>query len=249
MEYIACNQLDNSIIRQLEEHSLLNGYEPFFARSIDGVFHHFHLLVLDGQLIAFIGILPISEVCVEITGYTHLPYRHQGHFSHLLKNVLTELSATSITEILADRMLKFSFLHCTPAHSEYLMKLSRKKFAPSLNMNNVEILEYCNLFESFKEYIYVLESDSIAIGLLKITLDAETTSACLHHVQIRKSMRKKGHGKRLLIGALRMFFEENDCDILLHVTGTNTPAVTLYQNTGFQIIQSLDYFRLHLAEQ
>lgn len=249
MEYIACNRLDNSIITQLEEDSIHNDYEPFFATSINGTFMHFHLLMSDNRVVSFIGIMPISETSVEITGYTRKAYRHQGHFSFLLKHVLTELSHSAVTEILTDCMLDFPFAKCVPAHSEYLMLLKKDHFVPTANTADTEILEYCDSYESCKEYTYVLQKDSQPIGLLKITLEETSATSCLHHVQIRKSKRQSGYGKRLLAGALHMFFEENDCDILLHVTGTNIPAVTLYQKTGFRIIQSLDYYHLHLAEQ
>lgn len=263
MDYIACNTLDNSIIRQLEELRTLTGYEPFFAASAAGSFRHFHILLSDGKIISFLGLLPLSETSVEITGFTHPAHQGKGCFTQLLQNALRELSLTQVKEILADRRLDFPFVQSLPAYSEYLMSLSPEQFTPhsgvrseasgsnddNIFLKDIEIIEYCSHDNTAAEYVYVLSVNSSPAGLLKISHENASPSACLHHVQIRKSMRGHGYGKSLLEGALKIFFEENTCDVLLHVTGRNIPAVKLYENAGFQIIQSLDYFYLHPAEQ
>lgn len=260
MDYIACNALDHSMIRQLETLNILTDYEPFYAASVTGTFRHFFLCLSHGRILSFLSLLPLSDTSVEITGYTHPGHRHKGYFSQLLQNALWELSLSPIRDILSDRPLNFPFVLSTPAYSEYLMSLSPEDYfspvdsctkasAGTSSSCTTEITEYCIPNQDCTEYIYVLHVSSIPAGLLKISHDANSPCACLHHVQIRKSMRSHGYGKRLLNGALKMFFEENTCNILLHVTSNNTPAVKLYTNTGFQIIQSLDYFHLHPAEQ
>lgn len=248
MKYFACNTLSEKNINQILNLTGTTDYIPFFVSKIPDSYNHFHFFMSQKQIVSFLGIMPISDTAVEITAFTQYEYRHQGLFSNLLKNALTELNQSYITDIYSDQKLNFPFISNKYSHSEYLMQLKdTDKLSTDNPYDNTEIIEYSFPEENSTEYCYVIMENSTALGLLKIT--REENSASLHHVLIRKSFRGKGYGKRLLVGALKMFSEENQCNILLHVTSTNIPAVNLYRQTGFMIIQSLDYYRLHPEEQ
>lgn len=136
---------------------------------------------------------------------------------------------------------------------EYLMKFNKEhiptfcdnssflQFLSNDSTHAIEVLEYITEIEdaSSTEFTYLLLVDSVPVGLLKITCSDGAASAAMHHVQIRRPFRGRGHGKRLLIGALLSFFDHHTCDLLLHVSGRNQIACHLYQEIGFTIIESL----------
>lgn len=237
MNYIKTNTLDTNIINQIIDFANKNDYEPFWADELCGEFNHFHYITENGQLLSFIGIMPTSENSIEITGFTAPSFRHQGHFSRLLKEALAEISATNLS-IYCEEKLTYTFTNVRHAYDNYMMILDSKN--RETYESGDEILEYCYEYETFTELIYVLVENSIPLGLLKIHLMGD--SACIHHVAIRKPFRGLGYGKRLLNGALKIFFKENDYDIVLHVTSNNTAAVNLYKSAGFILLESLEYY-------
>lgn len=240
MKYISTNTLDENVLSQLIDLCDSYDYEPYFAAHIESEHPHFYYVMDENRLISFLSLMPSEKNSVELSAFTYPKYRHQGYFSTLLKTALE-----NYPQILSDSKINLNFVHNTISHSEYLMSISPSEFHKP---EGVEIIEYVYEYEDECEYIYVLMTDNLAAGLLKITRGSDHT-ACLHHVFIRKPYRRKGYGKGLLKGALELFFMENNCNIILHVTGTNTAACKLYNSLGFEIIQSLDFYLLEQAEE
>lgn len=247
MNYIKTNWLNNNILTQLNKLDS-EGYVPFYTDRLTTNYHSFHFLTENDVLVSFIGIMPVNDSDVELTAYTFPSFRHQGHFTFLLENVMKELAQTSDCRILSEQKLVFPFIENIPSHAEYLMQLSYENYriTPQPAAAGTELLEYSYRNENETESIYVLTEKGTALGLLKLTCETGSGTACLHHVQIRKSCRHKGYGTLLVSHALHSFLQEKNCDTVLHVTSTNTAAVRLYQKLGFRIIQSLDYYRLEL---
>ncbi len=83
--------------------------------------------------------------------------------------------------------------------------------------------------------------DEINVGSLKLT--AFDMTVCIHDMEIRENLRRKGYGFQLLTSALTDIFEKYD-RVILHVTKENLPAFRLYLKTGFQVLEKLDYYEL-----
>lgn len=239
MKYISTNTLDENILKQLSDLYDSYDYEPFFAAHIESELPHFYYILDETKLISFLSLIPSEKNPVELCSFTYPEHRHNGYFSTLLKMALE-----NFPQILSDSQINLNFVHNTISHSEYLMRISPCEFHKP---EGIEIIEYVYDYEDECEYIYILMINNLAAGLLKLTCNSDDT-ACLHHVFIRKSYRRKGYGKGLLKGALELFFMENNCNIILHVTGKNTAACRLYSSLGFEIIQSLDFYLLEQAE-
>lgn len=248
MNYTKTNHLNTHILSCLNR--LEDGdYVPFYTERMLTAYHSFHFLTENGVLVSFIGIMPVNETDVELTAYTFPPFRHQGHFTFLLENVMKELEQTCCCLIFSEEKLLFPFIKNIPSHTEYFMGLSYEECRscpePAAAAGS-KLLEYTRQNDGETEYIYVLTQHGIALGLLKITCETDSKTACLHHVQIRRPYRQKGYGTLLVSHGLHCFWQQKNCDTVLHVTSTNTAAVHLYQKLGFRIIQSLDYYRLEL---
>lgn len=262
MDYIKTNHPDKTVLAQLDRLTEPD-YIPYYEENSYSDYPAFHFLIMENRLVSFIGIMPVHENTVELTAYTFPAFRRQGHFTFLLKHVMEELSHFPSLHILSGQELFFPFIKNIFSHREYLMKLTPEDFVWENSDDGLTILEYTFEDDRETEYIYVLQqtSEKNALGILKITRETGSDTACLHHAQIRKPFRNRGYGSALLSRALRHFLsgktenlrrgslsDKKNCAIVLHVTSTNTAAFHLYQKLGFQIIQSLDYYRTELSD-
>ncbi len=246
MNYTRTNRLDNFILTQLDTLPETE-YMPFYAEYLDAAYCAFHFLTDNDCFISFVGIMPVSTDTVELTAYTAPAFRRQGHFTFLLKKVMQELDRFPSLRILSEQKLLFPFIKNTFSHQEYLMKLNHDATLCPVQDKTAAVLEYIFETPEETEYIYVLKMQSIPLGIMKITRETGSKNACLHHIKIRRPFRNSGYGFLLLSQALTLFrkkITQKNCGIVLHVTSTNTAALRLYQKLGFQIIQSLDYYRL-----
>lgn len=248
MEYHAVNSLNSIQLNQLDESfaDTVSGYVPFYAPSVNTPYAAFHFFEDAGRIISFVGLMPADTYSAEITAFTLPDFRHKGLFKMLLKNALESLSTQAVS-LFSDSRLDFPYINNTYSHSEYMMRLKYSTFCQKhsdCSMSHYSVEEYIYDVSDSEEYNYVLCDGTTPLGLLKLTVSPD--SSCLHHVMIRRPYRCLGHGKRLLNGALQMFYENHSCDILLHVSSTNEAAVKLYKDNYFEIIQSLDCYRIRL---
>lgn len=233
-------------------------YFPFYFDAQDGItddtfpYPLYYIARKNSQIISFVGILPLSENSVEITGFTAIEYRNLGLFRTLLKSALDSLHNIGITTIYSATPLTYDFVTCKSSHSELRMQLcytDYQKVATNLMSatDSCEIAEYSyELTDGGMDYRYVIFDQGNALGMFALTQENSSHYATIHHVAIRKKYRGHGYGKRLLYRALQQFFLEYGTDYLLelHVTSTNSPAVSIYQSLGFTITDSLDYYLL-----
>lgn len=250
MNYTRTNHLTKTILTQLDALPETE-YIPFYEENLYCDYSAFHFLTENNRLVSFMGIMPVSENTVELTAYTFPGFRHQGHFTFLLKNVMNDLVRVPSLRILSAQKLLFPFIKNNVSHQEYLMMLNHENYTVKSCENKFTVLEYICESEEETEYIYILKQNTennTALGILKITCETGSETACLHHVKIRRQFRNRGYGFLLISRALELFRNNKNCDIVLHVTSTNTAAFHLYQKLGFQIIQSLEYYHLELPE-
>lgn len=247
MKYSKTNHLPIAVLSQL---NALNPaeYIPFYTEIQNTPYSSFHFFTDKGSLVSFMGIMPVSENTVELTSYTFPQFRRRGYFTHLLKQAMEELTFIPGIRILSEQKLNFPFIINTFSHQEYLMMLDKDCRIPVLPAGNTALLEYAYGESAETRYDFVLTENDIPVGILKITCEPSADTACLHHVKIRRHLRGRGYGYMLVSRALEVFRQKKNCDIVLHVTSTNTAATHLYQKLGFKIIQSLDYYQPELRD-
>lgn len=89
--------------------------------------------------------------------------------------------------------------------------------------------------------IWSLHLKGLLIGTCRTTTVSDGC-VCLHHVEILPEFRGQGYGFRminLLLPALSRRFIQR---VILHVSGSNEPAVSLYKKTGFRVTETLSYY-------
>ncbi|RBP07914.1 N-acetyltransferase [Rossellomorea aquimaris] len=95
--------------------------------------------------------------------------------------------------------------------------------------------------ESKDHYLFTLLDDKNQedVGTLWINVQEDGKEAFIYDIKIHESKRGKGYGKEAL-KSLDSFAREKDISkISLHVFGHNKVALSLYQNTGFEVTNVL----------
>lgn len=77
-------------------------------------------------------------------------------------------------------------------------------------------------------------------GSCRISLQGE--NAYLYSLEIHPSLRGQGWGTRFLHSIISMLKEQGCGRLSLQVSGTNLPALGLYEKTGFRVTETLSYY-------
>ena len=90
--------------------------------------------------------------------------------------------------------------------------------------------------------IAVIEEEGEIIGFCKIDCDAGSGTGQLDYLVVLEEHRGKGHGRRLMDWAMRVFQESGITRIEVKVVDGN-PAVHLYERYGFRIKSHIMLYR------
>lgn len=132
------------------------------------------------------------------------------------------------------------------AYSDYLMSLHNTQeyteaAALSSLPDTLELLKYDD------EYQLVSNTSDALIS--SISFDIFNTHICIHDVWTAPDMRKCGYARHLLSEFIKDWKNKSNyhkLPLILHVSGTNIPAVNLYRSEGFTIAEEIKYYTLNL---
>lgn len=132
------------------------------------------------------------------------------------------------------------------AYSDYLMSLHNTQeytetAALSSLPDTLELLKYDD------EYQLVSNTSDELIS--SIAFDIFNTHICIHDVWTAPDMRKCGYARHLLSEFIKDWKNKSSyhkLPLILHVSGTNIPAVNLYRSEGFTIAEEIKYYTLNL---
>lgn len=88
---------------------------------------------------------------------------------------------------------------------------------------------------------WTLAKDGAPIGRCLIT-PVSAACACLHHLEIKKSLRHRGYGSDFLSLLLPRIAASGTGKLILQVSGDNPAAIALYKKTGFAITETLSFY-------
>ena len=132
------------------------------------------------------------------------------------------------------------------AYSDYLMSLHNTQeyteaAALSSLPDTLELLKYDD------EYQLVSNTSDELIS--SIAFDIFDTHICIHDVWTAPDMRKCGYARHLLSEFIKDWKNKSNyhkLPLILHVSGTNIPAVNLYRSEGFTVAEEIKYYTLNL---
>lgn len=132
------------------------------------------------------------------------------------------------------------------AYSDYLMSLHNTQeyteaAALSSLPDTLELLKY--------DDEYQLVSNLTDELISSVAFDIFDTHICIHDVWTAPDMRKCGYARHLLSEFIKDWENKSNyhkLPLILHVSGTNIPAVNLYRSEGFTIAEEIKYYTLNL---
>lgn len=132
------------------------------------------------------------------------------------------------------------------AYSDYLMSLHNTQeyteaAALSPLPDTLELLKYDD------EYQLVSNTSDELIS--SVAFDIFDTHICIHDVWTAPDMRKCGYARHLLSEFIKDWKNKSNyhkLPLILHVSGTNIPAVNLYKSEGFTVAEEIKYYTLNL---
>lgn len=132
------------------------------------------------------------------------------------------------------------------AYSDYLMSLhNTQEYTERATLSSLpdtlELLKY--------DDEYQLVSNATDELISSVAFDIFDTHICIHDVWTAPDMRKCGYARHLLSEFIKDWKNKSNyhkLPLILHVSGTNIPAVNLYKSEGFTIAEEIKYYTLNL---
>lgn len=251
------------------DENLINKIEFLFEKccSSDGIGHPFYfadepslredfpaVYVLtdnDNAILSALTVYFISPQECHAYGLTHPDFRNKGFFSQLLQDFINDATGHEINNIIIPVSPKNEhgklFVKKIPNvnfdHTEYILKYDSEY----KNIYTSAMPDICVSPEKYDSQItfccHLPDVSGEQIGMCKINLLCEC--ATIYDFKIRESYRYKGYGSAFLHKILNYLLGHGNKNIILQVSGANTPAYTMYMHHGFKIYSELDLFTLY----
>lgn len=216
-----------------------------------------------------IGNIP-DNITIEITAMVAPEYRRQHIFIKLFQaliNTINTISSISDSHNNCNKnskinnnniryiaSIKDNFIDSSNAgtinikyaYSDYLMSLhNTQEYTERATLSSLpdtlELLKYDD------EYQLVSNTSDELISL--VAFDIFDTHICIHDVWTAPDMRKCGYARHLLSEFIKDWKNKSNyhkLPLILHVSGTNIPAVNLYKSEGFTVAEEIKYYTLNL---
>ena len=237
--------------------SRLCGYEPYFDEyTADDLIQLAAFSSDSHSLVGFISCLKPElnnttgnipdNTTIEITAMVAPEYRRQHIFIRLFQALINTISSISDSHNNCNKNSKINNINIKYAYSDYLMSLHNTQeyteaAALSSLPDTLELLKY--------DYEYQLVSNTSDALISSIAFDIFNTHICIHDVWTAPNKRKCGYARHLLSEFIKDWKNKSNyhkLPLILHVSGTNIPAVNLYRSEGFTIAEEIKYYTLNL---
>ncbi len=212
---------------------------------IDEDYHDFsnrpccYLAKAGDSVVGFLCPYEIDAYNVEFCVFVLPTYRRQKIASQLFFHLVSDYGEHSYSaSLLTDNKLGKDFLErigFTYGCCECSMALFKKNFQKVSPKMKLDVHK-----EEDTIYVTGLVGE-IEIGSFCFTVS--NTTACIHDVEVKEELRRRGYGYEMVASALQDIFEKYDT-VILHVTKENTPAFHLYEKLNFQVLEELHYYEL-----
>lgn len=211
-----------------------------------------------------------DNITIEITAMVAPEYRRQHIFIRLFQaliNTINTISSISDSHNNCNKnskinniniryiaSIKDNFIDSSNAgtinikyaYSDYLMSLhNTQEYTEATALyslpDTLELLKYDD------EYQLVSNTSDELIS--SVAFDIFDTHICIHDVWTAPDMRKYGYARHLLSEFIKDWKNKSNyhkLPLILHVSGTNIPAVNLYKSEGFTVAEEVKYYTLNL---
>lgn len=213
---------------------------------------HIFCVLEDGTLASALVIIPCEDSLSECIAWTLPEYRRHGFFSELLNSALERLEEQDILfSVPGNRPCPDTLAALNALGAEFYSR----EFAMEWTVDSLDILQNesdtDNQCGAYGEFTLCPSKETLSLwelyrkGILCGTARTEHlpgSAACLHHVEIIPELRRQGCGTALLLLLLPQLKRQGVRRVILHVSGVNKAALSLYKKTGFAVTQTLSYY-------
>lgn len=227
----------------------------------DGFRSHYLMTGEDGKLLAALSLAHINSKEAECTAFTHPACRRRGYFSRLFRLAKKECEDKAISFLVSencpDTIAVLKHLGARLQNQEYRMDYLLSDTPHSFSACAFSARAEAAILSAPKNIrgnsaLWTLSlpapmehaAASVIPAGLCLTSPAGPDSICLHHVKIRPSLRRQGLGFLMILMLLSRLRQEHISHVILHVSGDNFPAVSLYKKAGFSITETLAFYQI-----
>ena len=208
-----------------------------------------------------------DNITIEITAMVAPEYRRQHIFIRLFQALINTISSISDSHNNCNKnskinniniryiaSIKDNFIDSSNAgtinikyaYSDYLMSLhNTQEYTEATALyslpDTLELLKY--------DDEYQLVSNATDELISSVAFDIFDTHICIHDVWTAPDMRKYGYARHLLSEFIKDWKNKSNyhkLPLILHVSGTNIPAVNLYKSEGITVAEEIKYYTLNL---
>ncbi len=204
------------------------------------------------RIAAVLAACPAEEEVLECYAFTRPALRRQGYFSALLEAACQEtgpLAEYSLRFVTDGRcpaaLLALKAAGAEPEGSEYMMELT---LSSAICMQDANA--QCRPAE-FPAVPDAASADSTDL-LVPILWNSREAGSCrlsfhrrqvyLYALSIHPELRRQGIASAFLAALKRQLADKSFHTLRLQVSGSNFPALALYQKAGFSVVETLHYF-------
>ena len=211
----------------------------------------------DGRIVSAIAFIPMDDLLYECSAFTDPEFRGQGLFSELLDEGIEELPEDSELMFYTDQKntAAAAVLESIGAEldsKEHMMELLPENFSiaaclitarrPDQTESAAASLESDPEIDIHAETLNIDGTETLRFQSAHAVINFSVFPShyYLYGFEVEKSCRGMGYGTKFLHAVLARLLRGNAArPVLLQVSGSNAPALTLYKKTGFQITETL----------
>lgn len=198
----------------------------------------FALYEYSDTLCAAAAFIQEEDLCYECYAYTKPEFRRRGFFTELLDAAIEELPEDA--EFLF--YINGNDPECTATLEALEAELIMSEYMMELDLNHVE--DYLSKpsvhdFTVSHSYVDGTETWHYQNPHGTVCISVFSSYYYLYGLEITEAMRGKGFGKAFFAQVLYDLAAHKALPLRLQVSGENTPALSLYKKTGFQITETL----------
>ncbi len=204
---------------------------------------HIFCVLENGTLAAALVVIPCGDSLSECIAWTLPEYRRHGFFSRLLDFALEQLEEQDIlfpvpgSRPCPDTLAALNALGAEFYSHEFAMEWT----GSHVNHEWGAYGEFTLCPSKETPSLWELYRKGALCGTAR-TEHLPDSAVCLHHVEIIPELRRQGCGTAFLLLLLPQLKRQGVRRVILHVSGVNQAALSLYRKTGFAVTQTLSYY-------
>ena len=198
-----------------------------------------------GKIVGFLSADFYDNEVVDICGYVLPKYRKLKLMSSLLDSFLNDYNDFYISAMINSKnstgCAVLSHLGFEKTATEYMMRLSFSNscYKPLPEYVKMSVESFTNTSKCIK-FTMIVYNRPVGNCLVEVFNDK---TVCIHDVLVAEERRGLGYGHKMLESVIS-YLSKDFAYAILHVSGGNSNAFSLYKKLGFMIVDSAEIYEM-----